>query len=33
MELEEEEYRGLNWRREVGKLRAEAIEAEQGGGV
>ena len=33
MELEEEEYRGLNWRKEVGELRAEAIEAEQGSGV
>ena len=33
MELEEEEYKGLDWRREVGELRAEAIEAEQGSGV
>ena len=33
MELEEEEYRGLDWRTEVGELRAEAIEAGQGGRV
>ena len=33
MELEEEEYQGLDWRREVGELRAEAIEVEQGGRV
>ena len=31
--MEKEEYKGLDWRREVGELRAEAIEAEQGSGV
>ena len=33
MDLEEDEYRAVDWRAEVGKLRAEGIKALQGGRV
>ena len=33
MDLEEDEYRAVDWRADVGELRAEVIEASQGGGV